>query len=93
MKEDFSEKVKKLIPRVEYCSFRFVNKYTNIISVTRGIPEPVIISEDNGVMVTIFNNGGVGYGATCNLTEEGISDAVDKALSWSHFLTVPLIIF
>lgn len=85
MREDFSEKVKKLMPKAEYCSFRFVNKYTNIISVTRGIPEPVIISEDNGVMVTVFDNGGIGYGATCNLTEEGISDAVDKALSWTHF--------
>ena len=85
MRDEFFKKVNLLIPNVDYCSFRFVNKYTNVISVTRGISEPVIISEDDGVMVTIYNNGGIGYGATCNLTEDGVSDAVEKALEWASF--------
>lgn len=85
MRDEFFKKVNLLIPNVDYCSFRFVNKYSNIISVTRGISEPVIVSEDDGVMVTIYNNGGIGYGATCNLTEDGISDAVEKALEWASF--------
>jgi len=85
MKEEFFKKVKELIPKVDYCSFRFVSKYTNIISVTRGIPEPVIISEDDGVMITVFNDGGIGYGATCDLTIDGITDAVSKALNWASY--------
>ena len=32
MKDDFINTVKSLIPKVDYCSFRFVNKYTNVIS-------------------------------------------------------------
>ncbi len=85
MRDDFFKKVKQLIPNVDYCSFRFVNKYTNVISVTRGITEPVKILEDDGVMITIFNAGGIGYGATSDLTEAGISDALERAMEWSTF--------
>ena len=60
MKDDFINTVKSLIPKVDYCSFRFVNKYTNVISATRGVVEPVTISEDDGLMVTVFNKGGYG---------------------------------
>ena len=85
MKDEFFKKVKQLTPDVDYCSFRFVNRYSNIITVTRGIAEPVVMAEDDGVMVTVYNNGGIGYGATSNLTEDGISDAVNQALDWASF--------
>ncbi len=85
MKDDFINQIKPLLPKVDYCSFRFVNKYTNIISATRGVIEPVIISEDDGLMVTVYNNNGCGYGATSNLTKEGISEAVNIALKWAKF--------
>jgi len=45
----------------------------------------VIISEDDGLMVTVYNNNGCGYGATSNLTKEGISEAVNIALKWAKF--------
>ena len=85
MKDDFINTVKSLIPKVDYCSFRFVNKYTNVISATRGVVEPVTISEDDGLMVTVFNKGGYGYGATSNLTKKGISEAVNSAVEWAKF--------
>ena len=85
MKDDFINHIKPLLPNVDYCSFRFVSKYTNIISATRSVIEPVIISEDDGLMVTVYNNNGYGYGATSNLTKEGISNAVDIALKWAKF--------
>ena len=58
MKEEFVNIVKPLLPNVDYCSIRFVSKYSNIINATRGVLEPVVISEDEGVMITIYNNGG-----------------------------------
>ena len=85
MKEEFVNIVKPLLPNVDYCSIRFVSKYSNIINATRGVLEPVVISEDEGVMITIYNNGGAGYGATCDITKEGIKHAIDKALEWSKF--------
>ena len=85
MKDDFINHIKPLLPNVDYCSFRFVSKYTNIISATRGVVEPVIISEDDGLMVTVYNKGGYGYGATSNLTREGITEAVNIAMKWAKF--------
>ena len=85
MKDDFINHIKPLLPNVDYCSFRFVNKYTNIISATRSVIEPVIISEDDGLMVTVYNNGGCGYGATSNLTDDGILKAVKTAQKWAEF--------
>ena len=85
MKDDFINHIKPLLPNVDYCSFRFVSKYINIISATRGVVEPVIISEDDGLMVTVYNKGGYGYGATSNLTREGIIEAVNIAMKWAKF--------
>tara|TARA_B100001029_G_scaffold76125_1_gene62181 strand:- start:3391 stop:4824 length:1434 start_codon:yes stop_codon:yes gene_type:complete len=85
MKDDFINHVKPLLPSVDYCSFRFVSKYTNIISATRGVVEPIIISEDDGLMVTIIHQGGYGYAGTSNLSKEGIMDAVKSAQDWAEF--------
>ena len=85
MKDNFINLVKPLLPKTDYCSFRFVSKYTNIISATRGVIEPVITSEDDGLMVTVFHNGGFGYGATSNLTQQGILQAVESAKEWADF--------
>ena len=93
MKEEFVNIVKPLLPNVDYCSIRFVSKYSNIINATRGVLEPVVISEDEGVMITIYNNGGAGYGATCDITKEGIKHAIDKALECQNFQKINLHIF
>ena len=85
MKEEFVNIVKPLLPNVDYCSIRFVNRYSNIINVTRSVLEPVIMSEDEGVMITVFDKGGAGYGATSNITKEGIKSAINKAVEWSKF--------
>ena len=85
MKDDFINQVKPLLPKVDYCSFRFVNKYHNVISATRGVVEPIIISEDDGMMVSVFHNGGYGYGATSDLTKNGIQKAVEQAINWASF--------
>ncbi|MBS82840.1 MAG: peptidase C69 [Gammaproteobacteria bacterium] len=85
MKEDFINQVKQLTPNVDYCSFRFVNQFINTISVTRNIVEPVTVSEDDGVMVSIINNGGIGYGSSSDLTTNGLKLAIKEAIDWSEF--------
>ena len=71
MKEDFVNIVRPLLPNVDYCSIRFVSRFSNIINATRSVVEPVSIYEDEGIMVTVFNDGGFGYGATSNTTNQG----------------------
>ena len=85
MKEDFINQVKQLLPDVDYCSFRFVNQFVNTISVTRNIVEPVTVSEDDGIMVSIINQGGIGYGSSSDLTMDGIKLAINEAIEWSKF--------
>lgn len=85
MKEDFVNIVRPLLPNVDYCSIRFVSRFSNIINATRSVVEPVSIYEDEGIMVTVFNDGGFGYGATSNTTKSGIKAAIDFALNWSGY--------
>ena len=88
MKNEFLKQINTYFPNVDYCSFRFVNKYTNIISVTRNVLEPIEISEDEGVMVTVIHNGGYGYGASSDLTQEGILKATEEAKKWAEYLSL-----
>ena len=85
MKNEFLNQINAYLPSVDYCSFRFVNKYTNILSVTRNVLEPIEIIEDEGLMVTVIHDGGFGYGATSNLTREGILKATEEAKKWANF--------
>ena len=85
MKNEFLNQINTYLPSVDYCSFRFVNKYTNILSVTRNVLEPIEIIEDEGLMVTVIHDGGFGYGATSDLTREGILKATEEAKKWAYF--------
>ena len=85
MKNEFLKQINTYLPSVDYCSFRFVNKYTNILSVTRNVLEPIEIIEDEGLMVTVIHDGGFGYGATSDLTREGILKATEEAKKWADF--------
>ena len=91
MKNEFLKQINTYFPNVDYCSFRFVNKYTNVISVTRNVLEPIEISEDEGVMVTIIHNGGYGYGASSDLTQEGILKAIEEARNWAEYSSGKLV--
>ena len=91
MKNEFHNQINAYLPDVDYCSFRFVNKYTNIISVTRNVLEPIEITEDEGIMVTVIHNGGYGYGATSDLSKEGILKATEEAKKWAEYSTGKLV--
>ena len=91
MKNEFLKQINTYFPNVDYCSFRFVNKYTNVISVTRNVLEPIEISEDEGVMVTVIHNGGYGYGASSDLTQEGILKATEEAKKWAEYSSGKLV--
>ena len=85
MKNEFLKQINTYLPNVDYCSFRFVNKYTNVLSVTRNVLEPIEIIEDEGLMVTVIHDGGYGYSATSDLTKEGILRATAVAKDWCIF--------
>ena len=91
MKNEFLKQISTYFPSVDYCSLRFVNKYTNIVSVTRNVLEPIEILEDEGVMATIIHNGGYGYGASSDLTPDGILKAIEEAKKWAEYSSGKLV--
>lgn len=72
-----------LAPKNTFSSLRFVNTHHEVLSVRQDILEPMETSQDKGVMVTVCKDGGLGYGATCDLSAVGIENAVSNALAWA----------
>ena len=56
MKNEFLKQISTYFPSVDYCSFRFVNKYTNIVSVTRNVLEPIEILEDETELLCVLQH-------------------------------------
>lgn len=72
-----------LAPKNTFSSIRFVNTHQEVLSVRQNILEPMESSQDQGVMVTVYKDGGMGYGATCDLSANGINSAISHAVAWA----------
>jgi len=72
------------LPDVEFCSLRLMEDSDEIIIVRKNILEPVVSGEDRGVMITVAHRNGAGYGATCDLTEPGIKQAISDAVRYCN---------
>jgi predicted Zn-dependent protease len=77
---DLSGWLKKLSPHADWMAFRFVGETSSHRGVRNGHPHQNHTSFDFGLMVEAMLDGHIGYSATCNLSEEGIRQAVEKAL-------------
>ncbi len=74
---------RKVVPRVDFCSLRFFHAQDEMLVVRQDVPDPVVRNEDMGVMITVMNNGGMGYAATSDLSATGLKAAVDEARLWA----------
>ena len=50
----------------------------------KAMNSPVRTSRDVGVMITVHAEGGAGYAATSDLTQEGLAKAADRARQWAR---------
>ncbi len=71
-------------PKNAFSSLRYVKARHEVLSVRQDIVEPMKTSEDVGAMITVVEDGGLGYGATCDLSGHGLAAAFDKALQWAR---------
>jgi len=69
---------------VDFCSIRLVEEHSEKLHVRQGIVQPVVRSEDVGAMVTAVVDGGIGYGATSDLSAAGLGRAIDHAVHWAR---------
>ena len=84
MLEKIAKAFQASAPAVEYWSLRLVRETTNILTVRQNIVEPPTTCRDAGAMVTVLDGGGMGYGATCDLTPQGLAAAFEAARDWAQ---------
>ena len=83
MLEQLKKWFPEICPSVDFCSLRYERRDEETLSVQRGVPDPVELSEDRGAMITVMHRGGMGYAATNDLTKEGLKNAAQEAEEWA----------
>jgi len=68
---------------VDYASARLVDERSERLSIRRNQLDPMHTDFDTGVMISIWNDGGLGYAATTDLSDRGLAAAVDRARYWA----------
>ena len=78
---------KSAAPAVDFWSVRSVTEQAERISVRDDVAEPPWRQRDAGVMVSVIEDGGLGYAATSDVSEAGIRRAFDAALDLAKATT------
>ena len=84
MHDRIVERFLSIAPAVDFCSLRFVQSRSEYLSVRQNILQPVSTAEDMGAMITVIENGGLGYAGTSDLTESGLRRAAAHARAWAQ---------
>jgi predicted Zn-dependent protease len=74
-----------IAPKADFCSLRYESGYGEYISVRQNVLQPFSRYKFSGAMITIIRNGGLGYGATSDLSEKGLAEAADRAATWADY--------
>lgn len=69
---------------VDEATIRLVDERAEYLSVREGQLQPLTNNFDVGAMVTIWNDGGLGFAATSDLSVEGLRSAVETARGWAQ---------
>ena len=83
MLENLEKRFRSIAPPVQFCSLRYVEERDQVVQVRQNVLEPVQNSTDMGVMITVVHEGGIGYGATSDLSESGLARAAADARDWA----------
>ena len=80
---DIATRFAAVAPACDAWSVRVMRDKTEQLAVTRGVPDPVHLSDDLGVMVTVQAGSGLGYAATSDISPSGLARAGRVALDWA----------
>ena len=78
------ERFHQAVPAVDFCSLRYVRERSEYLDVRQDVLQPVATSEDSGVMLTVYDGGGMGYCATSDLSLSGLRQAAAQARDWAR---------
>ncbi len=77
------DRLARLAPSGCEWTARLVRQRDQSLSVRRGTVEPPRIDDDQGVMVSVAAEGGVGFAATADLSDQGLEWALHSAAAWA----------
>ncbi|TGO02285.1 peptidase C69 [Candidatus Thiomargarita nelsonii] len=92
MHDIIKQRFHKIIPKVDFCSLRYLEERSETLRVRQNITEPPTQSHDVGIMLTVIEKGGLGYAATSDLSEAGLREAVTRARHWASLCRENMII-
>ncbi len=84
MHETILARFREAAPPVDYCAMRLVEEQSEELTVRRDVLQPVQVSMDRGVMISVHHRGGAGYAATCDLSRAGLRRAAARASAWAE---------
>ncbi len=84
MFEEIEDRFREIAPAVDHCSLRIVRERDEHLSVRRGVVQPPRVADDLGAMVTVVEDGGIGYAATSDLSAAGLRRAAGRARDWAR---------
>ena len=79
MHENFQAEFRKAAPAVDFCALRYVEESSEYLAVRQDVAEPPQLGTQRGAMVTVIDQGGLGYAATGDLSGAGLREALDRA--------------
>ncbi len=78
--DDVRSRFRRIAPAADFCSLRLVDERSLTLKVRQDVLQPLTRASDMGAMVTVFAHGGMGYGATSDLSEAGLAAAAQRAM-------------
>ena len=81
--EQLENRIADAAPAVAFWSARLVRSRQESLSVRRDVVEPLHSAADLGVHLTVVEGGGMGYGATSDLSPGGIRRTFGIARDWA----------
>lgn len=76
----WSSEFKKYQSEADFVAFKLISEKTQDISVRNGKPDNFATFHDEGLLIEIMRDGHIGYGATCEMTVDGVRQAFEKAV-------------
>src|SRR5580704_14719839 len=80
---DIASRFASVAPACVHWTVRVQRRRGESLSVTRGVVDPIGLSDDLGVMVTVYADGAFGYAATSDVTTSGLAHAGREARAWA----------
>jgi len=69
--------------KADFWSLNVLHEFHEEVGFRKNIQEPISTTNNTGALITVMNNGALGYASTPDLSPSGLKRAFDKAYEWA----------